>query len=97
MIPYFSPPRKMQDLKKLDTYRKTIDRIDNAIIELLKERFATTAKVQQFKSNKQLPLLQTQREKTILARLKKLAGKKVPHALVHTIYRLIFTASRLAK
>ena len=59
--------------RKLTEYRKSIDNIDAAIINMLAERFKITQKVGIYKARFGLPPADKSREKQQIERLRKLA------------------------
>ena len=54
-------------------YRKSIDNIDAALIHMLAERFRITQAVGEYKAKTTLPPAEPDREKTQIARLRRLA------------------------
>lgn len=61
---------------ELLTLRQEIDRIDDALVELLAERFGVTAKVGEIKARSSLDSVDPAREQEKLERLKALAEAK---------------------
>jgi len=62
----------MNSLKK---YRKEIDKIDKAIIQLLEKRFSIVEKIGEFKRRFKLKFKDKKREKEMLEKRKKLIRK----------------------
>ncbi|MCB1493207.1 MAG: chorismate mutase [Rhodobiaceae bacterium] len=58
----------------LADYRKSIDRIDAALLHILAERFAITKKVGIYKAEHDLPPADPEREARQIARLRQLAA-----------------------
>ena len=74
--------------------RLLLDKIDEEIIRLLRERFAMTREIGEWKSFHHLPLHQTGREQELYSTRKELARLyDVPDALVEQLYRLIHDSS----
>ena len=61
-------------LEELVSMRSSIDNIDAALVHLLAERFKATQRVGVLKAKHQLPPADPDREKTQIARLKRLAA-----------------------
>ncbi|MEE4539068.1 MAG: chorismate mutase [Erythrobacter sp.] len=61
------------DLSVLETYRRSIDNIDAAIIHMLAERFRITGAVGEFKANVALPPADPEREKRQIDRLRRIS------------------------
>ena len=58
----------------LDTYRRSIDNIDAALVHILAERFRITQAVGQYKANTRLPPADPGREEKQIERLRRLAA-----------------------
>ncbi|MXO84935.1 chorismate mutase [Altererythrobacter aurantiacus] len=58
---------------QLETYRRSIDNIDAALIHILAERFRITQAVGEYKAKAQLPPADPGREQAQIARLRQLA------------------------
>jgi chorismate mutase/prephenate dehydratase len=80
----------MQDLSKL---RENINEIDNKIIELWKERMELCLSVAEYKRENNLPVLDAQREKELLDRIKNMAGDELGDYSV-SLYETIMSLSR---
>ena len=80
----------MQDLSKL---RENINEIDNKIIELWKERMELSLSVAEYKRENNLPVLDAQREKELLDRIKNMAGDELGDYSV-SLYETIMSLSR---
>jgi len=63
----------MSEQPDLEAYRKSIDRIDNALCALLAERFAVTQKVGEYKADHDLPAVDAAREKKQFEKINALA------------------------
>lgn len=68
-----SMPSDEEKNNKLIEYRKSIDNIDAAVINMLAERFKVTQKVGVYKAKYGLPASDKDREATQIARLRKLS------------------------
>lgn len=63
----------MNDNDDLETFRASIDRIDNALCALLAERFAVTQKVGEYKARMGLPAVDASREEKQFKKITMLA------------------------
>lgn len=73
-------------------YRHKIDALDKKIAKLLAERFETSRKIGVYKKNNNLPIADAEREKAIVADVKKSAGAYGEN--VADVYRTILFDSR---
>ena len=76
---------------ELKDYRDRLDRIDEEIIALFKERMATVSLIAQYKKVNDLPILAAGREREILERVRALSGEELaPYGaeLFETLMRL---------
>jgi len=76
--------------------RKKIDKIDHAIIDLLKDRIEIVAQVGHLKAKKAKPgfsFIRSGREAQMLRDLTKKIGNSFPQAAIATIWRMIISAS----
>lgn len=78
---------------ELQELRQEIDRIDDQLVRLFNDRMAVAAKVAEYKRQRDLPVLNTRREREIL---KEVAEKSAPEVANYTraLYSLIFELSR---
>ena len=77
----------------LEALRGRLDRIDRQMVELFKERMAVSGQVAGYKKEKGLPVLDTGRERALLARVGELAGEDLAD-YTQSVYRTILSASR---
>ncbi len=80
----------MNDLSNL---RDKINEIDSKIIELWKERMELCLSVAEYKKENNLPVLDAQREKELLDRIKNMAGDELGDYSV-SLYETIMSLSR---
>lgn len=81
-------------MKNLINFRKEIDRIDNAIIELLGKRIEVVKEIGKYKKSKNLPYLDLSRfQKLLMLRQKKAKKLGIPEELIKDIYTLIHDVS----
>ncbi len=80
----------MEDLSKI---REKINKIDNQIIELWKERMETCLAVAQYKKENNLPVLDAKRERELLERVAGVAGEDLD-VYSRVLYDTIMTISR---
>lgn len=81
-------------MEDLSIIREKINTIDNQIVELWKERMELCRSVAEFKKENNLPILDTQREKELLDRIKSMAGDELGDYSV-SLYETIMSISRL--
>lgn len=78
---------------ELQDYRKEIDRIDRALVELFCQRMTVCAGVAAWKQERNLPVLDQSREDAKLAVIAQMAGPEMaPYC--QELYRTIFAQSR---
>lgn len=81
----------MNSLKK---YRKEIDKIDKAIIQLLEKRFSIAEKIGEFKRKFKLKIRDRKREKEMFEKRKKLIRKlNISSDFIEKLFRLIIKES----
>ena len=80
----------------LETYRNSIDILDDKIIKLLEKRKTYSKKIGEIKQKKGLGVFLFERENAILQRLK-LISQKLEHWEIDQIYSSIFKVSRLTQ
>lgn len=76
---------------ELKDYRDQLDRIDEEIIDLFRQRMETVSMIAQYKKANDLPILAAGREKEILERVRALSGEELaPYGaeLFETLMRL---------
>ena len=83
-------------MKDLDNLRKEIDRLDGRIMELLNQRAELGRDIWKIKSGKGRPVLDPNREASILKKLKK-KNRALPEKSVEAIFKEIFSAVRAAE
>jgi chorismate mutase len=80
----------------LEKYRKQLDKIDNNIIGLIKERTIIIKKVAQYKKENNIPRLHTQREKELIEEKKAIAiRKKLDPKTIEEIFKKIIKYSHI--
>lgn len=84
---------KQKNIQKLEEYRKRIDEIDNEIVELLNKRGITVSKIGEIKKLLNLEVIQTEREREILERIKN-KTKIIKPDSIGAIWKEILSASR---
>ncbi|MFX0041267.1 MAG: prephenate dehydratase [Candidatus Hodarchaeota archaeon] len=85
---------KKNNTEKLEEYRKIINEIDNEIIKLLNKRGIIVSKIGEIKKRLNLEVIQPEREKEILERIKSQSKILKPES-VEAIWKEIFSASKL--
>lgn len=78
---------------ELDALRNRINDIDSQIIALFVERMRTAAEIAEKKAEKNLPVLDTRREKAVLQRVSSQAGEEFS-AYAAKLYQTMFDVSR---
>ena len=81
-------------MSELEQYRARIDAIDRQIVPLFLERMAVTGKVGEYKKENGLPVLDSSREKEVLAAKTALAADPSERADVASLYESILAISR---
>lgn len=79
---------------KLEEKRKQIDRIDDAIVELLNSRAAIAKEIAMLKMSGGLPIADTEREGEVLRRLAQRNTGEIDDAALISVYRKILEESR---
>jgi chorismate mutase len=80
---------------KLEDLRKEIDKIDEKIFLLLKERFKLVRKIGKIKKSKSMKIYQPKREREILMKIARKARKyRIDPKEIIKIYKAILKASR---
>ena len=77
----------------LNDYRKQIDKIDDELIRLFKERMNAAREIALYKKEHDLPVLNTGREQEILASIKDKAGVELDF-YAQKLYTTLFELSR---
>lgn len=80
----------MRDLQEL---RNEIDELDKKIVPLLVARMSVSAEVAEYKRATEMPILDKDREKALLEKIKGLAAYKYAEYIVN-IYEQILASSR---
>ena len=73
---------------------KTIDKIDQQIIRLLKDRMIAAKKVGELKKELQIPIEDRSREREILQRLAEYAGNSITDEQLIRIFKAVFKSSK---
>lgn len=81
-------------MKDLLEIREQINKIDDQIIALWKERMALSLQVAEYKKEHNFPILDEQREKELLNRISNLAGEELGD-YSRDLYEKIMSISRL--
>ncbi len=80
---------------KIEELRKDIDRIDDTIMELLATRNAVSREIGRLKKKENKSIMDEEREKEIIRRLKKKAKEHdVDDGFVEELYKIIIHKSR---
>ena len=79
--------------KKIQQYRKEIDKLDRKILDLLNQRTGFVIKIGQVKKENRLQVYTPDREREIFSRLEKLHKGPFPMDGVKAVFREIFSAS----
>jgi len=81
--------------KKIQTFRKQINKIDNQILKLLNKRNQLSKQVGKFKKQNNLPIQDKKREKQILANTQQKAKKlNLNKNYINQLFKLILKNSR---
>lgn len=80
-------------MKSLEECRIEIDAIDRELVELLVKRMYVALDVAIYKKENGLPVLDTEREKLLLEKVRKLAGEGYEDAVL-AVYDTILTKSK---
>lgn len=81
-------------MTELEQYRQEIDRIDRALVELFLERMEVTGKVGAYKQREGLPVLDANREKTVIAAKTAMTDDPARKADLAHLYEAIMAISR---
>ncbi len=81
----------------IETVRKNIDRIDETILSLLKERLGYAKEIGKLKDESKRAKWDPSRERAIYQRLKELNNGVFPEKVVHSIFHEIITTCRLSQ
>jgi chorismate mutase/prephenate dehydratase len=77
----------------LQDYRAQIDKVDDELLRLFKERMDISRQISQFKKEHSLPLLDAAREREKLAGIGEKAGDEI-RSYAHILYTTMFELSR---
>lgn len=80
-------------MKEIDKYRSEIDAIDNNIRDLFEKRIAITTEIAKYKKKNKLPVLNSMREREIIARVTKNQPDMLA-SLTKTLFNTIFDLSK---
>ena len=80
--------------KRIKKLRERIDEIDEEIIQLLKKRMGISNEVGKLKEELHIPVEDNKREKEIIDRLTKKAGKNLSEEQLIRIFTTVFKSSK---
>lgn len=78
---------------EIDKLRGEIDRIDADLIELIKQRLHVVGEIARAKQNGGLPVMDSTRERSLLARVSKLAGEEY-ETMMRGVFAMLMDVSR---
>ena len=78
---------------KLDEIRKEIDKVDEELVALYKKRMMLSAEVAEYKKNNNMPILDSSRERALLAKISEMSGSEFEE-YSRTLYSTILDLSR---
>ena len=84
----------MNPSKKINKLRKEIDKIDQALIALLKNRFSIAKEIGQVKTSNSFGIDDIDREKKIIKNLSIKANNHLKEEDISNIFKLIFSISK---
>ncbi|MBC2694246.1 MAG: prephenate dehydratase [Desulfobacteraceae bacterium] len=87
-------PKNDDSTSKIDTLRKSIDDIDDKILDLINKRLLLAKNIGQIKGLNNEPILDSSRETTIIKRLSSLTKGHLSNNALHNIFTEIIAASR---
>lgn len=79
----------------LEMYRRNIDDIDDKLVALLKERFALSTRIADYKQAYALPVLDSGREQRIIERIRYLCGEQPCTDRIVGLYGALMRESRI--
>ena len=77
----------------LNDIRKEIDTVDAQLVELYKKRMQLSAEVAEYKRNNNMPILDSSRERALLAKISEMSGEEFEE-YARTLYSTILDLSR---
>ncbi len=80
-------------MKDISSLREKINEIDNEIVKLWKQRMEIALEIAEVKKEKNLPVLDAEREKELLDRVGNIAGEELD-SYCRELYEKIMTISR---
>ena len=80
--------------KRIKKLRERIDEVDEEIIQLLKKRMGISKEVGKLKEELHIPVEDKKREKEIIDRLTKKAGKNLSEEQLIRIFTTVFKSSK---
>ena len=80
--------------KRIQKLREQIDEIDEEIIQFLKKRMGISIEVGKLKDELHIPIEDKKREKEIIDRLTKIAGKNLSEKQLIRIFTAVFKSSK---
>ncbi|MDL1968628.1 MAG: prephenate dehydratase [Deltaproteobacteria bacterium] len=87
-------PKKNDSTSKIDTLRKSIDDIDDNILDLINKRLVFAKEIGQIKGLNSEPIIDSTRETTIIKRLSSLNSGPLSNDALYHIFTKIIAASR---
>lgn len=79
---------------EIQAARRQINQLDQSIVDLLKKRFETSARIGQIKEESQLPVLDNDREKQVLEQVAQLDSDTDTQKYLQNIFQAILKNSR---
>ena len=80
--------------KRIQKLREQIDEIDEEIIQFLKKRMGISKEVGKLKEELHIPVEDKKREKEIIDRLTKIAGRNLSEEQLIRIFTAVFKSSK---
>ncbi|MDR0423073.1 MAG: chorismate mutase [Rickettsiales bacterium] len=80
---------------ELDELRKKIDVCDKKIVEALVERFEIVGKIGEYKKQNNIPIVNKDREKIVIDKVKSLSENRIPDVVIEKIYAAIISSAVL--
>jgi len=80
--------------KRIQKLREQIDEIDEEIIQFLKKRMGISKEVGKLKDELHIPIEDKKREKEIIDRLTKIAGRNLSEEQLIRIFTAVFKSSK---
>lgn len=80
--------------REIQQARESINDIDHSLVDLLRERFKTSARIGQIKADSQMPVLDASREQRVLDSVGQLDSDPETRQYLQNIFREILKNSR---